>query len=142
MSAAVVQADQLQAISEPIVGGAMEVRRALGPGVPESAYEACLAFNLRQRGLRADQQKTLPIIYQDGNLDCGYGLDLAVADCVGVELKAVGKPKAVHDARLLPHLEPARWRVGSRLNLHGTMLKHGIRRLVNGFPCSAISAVK
>jgi GxxExxY protein len=142
MSAAVVQADQLHAITVPIVGGAIEVHRAPGPGLLESAYEACLVFELRQRGLCSDRQKPLPIIYQDGNLDCGYRLNLAVADCISVELKAGEKLNSVHDAWLISHLERARSQVGSRLNFHCTMLEHGIRRLVNDFPSSAISAAK
>ena len=141
MSAAVVQADQLNAITEQIIGAAMEVHRALGPGLLESAYEACLVFELRQRGLHVDQQRPLPIIYKDVKLDCGYRLDLVVANCVIVEIKAVEKLNSVHDAQLLSYLKLANCRVGLLLNFHCTMLKHGIRRLVNDFPSSAHSAI-
>jgi GxxExxY protein len=141
MSAVVVQADQLNAITEQIIGVAMEVHRALGPGLLESAYEACVVFELRQRGLRVDQQKPLPIVYKGVRLDCGYRLELVVDDCVIVEIKAVEKSNSVHEAQLLSYLKLANCRVGLLLNFHCTMLKHGIRRLVNDFPSSANSAV-
>jgi GxxExxY protein len=108
----------------------------------ESAYEPCLVFELRQRGLRVDQQKPLPIIYKDVTLDCGYRLDLVVANCVIVEIKAVEKLNSVHEAQLLSYLKLANCWMGLLLNFHCTMLKHGIRRLVNDFPSSAHSAVK
>ena len=141
MSTAVVQSDQLNAITEQIIGAAMEVHRVLGPGLLESAYEACLVFELRERGLRVEQQKALPIAYKSVRLDCGYRLDLFVADCVIVEIKAVEKLNPVHEAQLLSYLKLADCRVGLLLNFHCTMLKHGIRRLVNDFPFSANSAL-
>ena len=141
MSTAVFQADQLNAITEQIIGAAMEVHRALGPGLLESAYEARLVFELRERGLRVEQQKPLPIIYKAVKLDCGYRLNLVVADCVIVEIKAVEKLNSVHEAQLLSYLKLANFRVRLLLNFHCTMLKHGIRRLVNDFPSSAHSAI-
>jgi GxxExxY protein len=145
MSAAVVQADQLNAITEQIISAAVEVHRALGPGLLESAYEACLVFELRAHGLRVEQQKPLPVTYKNVKLECGYRLDLVVADCVIVEIKAVDKLNSVHEAQLLSYLKLSNYRVGLLLNFHCTMLKNGIRRLVNDFPSpahSAISAVK
>jgi GxxExxY protein len=145
MSTAVVQADQLNAFTEQIIGAAMEVHRAIGPGLLESAYEACLVFELRQRGLHVEQQKPLSITYKGVKLDCGYRLDLVVADCVVVEIKAVEKINSVHEAQLLSYLKLSNCRVGLLLSFHCTMLKHGIRRFVNDFPSSAhaaISAVK
>lgn len=141
MSSAPVQADRLNAITEQIIGAAMEVHRALGPGLLESAYKACLVFELRERGLSVLEQKPLPIIYKKVKLDCGYRLDLVVADCVIVEIKAVEKLNAVHEAQLISYLKLADCRVGLLLNFHCTMLKHGIRRLVNEFPSSAQSAI-
>jgi GxxExxY protein len=137
----VSQADQLNAITEQVIGAAMEVHRALGPGLLESAYEACLVFELRERGLRVEQQKALPITYKTVKLDCGYRLDLVVNDCVIVEIEAVEKLNSVHEAQLLSYLKLANLRVGLLLNFHCTMLKHGIRRLVNDFPSSANSAI-
>jgi GxxExxY protein len=119
----------------------MEVHRALGPGLLESAYEACLVFELRERGLYVEQQKPLPITYKTVRLDCGYRLDLVVASCVIVEIKAVERLNTVHEAQLLSYLKLAKYRVGLLLNFHCSMLKNGIRRLVNDFPISAHSAI-
>ncbi len=134
MSAAAAQADQLNAITEQIIGAAMDVHRVIGPGVLESAYEACLAFELRSRGFRVEQQKSLPVVYKEVKLDCGYRLDMVVNDSVIVEVKAVERLNAVHDAQLLSYLRLMDCRVGLLLNFHCTMLKHGIRRIVNDFP--------
>jgi GxxExxY protein len=118
----------------------MGVRRAVGPGLLESAYEACLAFELRQRGLKIEQQKPLPVIYKDVKLDCGYRLDIVVDDLVIVEVKALEKVNSVHEARLLSYLRLYECHLGLLLNFHVAMLKHGIRRVVNEFPNSGISA--
>jgi len=91
MSAVAAQADQLNAITEQIIGAAMDVHRVIGPGLLESAYEACLAFELRARGFRVEQQKPLPVVYKQVKLDCGYRLDMVVNDLVIVEIKAVEK---------------------------------------------------
>jgi len=107
----------------------------------ESAYEACLAFELRDRGLKVEQQKPIPVVYRSVRLDCGYRLDLAVEDCVIAEIKAVERLTSVHDAQLLSYLRLLDCRVGLLLNFHCTMLKNGIRRIVNDFPSSAISAI-
>ncbi len=138
---ALVQAEQLNAITEQIIGAAMDVHRVIGPGLLESAYEACLAFELRSRGFRVEQQKPLPVIYKDVKLDCGYRLDMVVNDQVIVEIKAVDKLNSVHEAQLLSYLRLLNCRVGLLLNFHCTMLKHGIRRTVNDFPSSANSAI-
>lgn len=142
MSVVTVQtADRLNTITEQIIGAAMAVHRAIGPGLLESAYEACLAFELRDRGLKIEEQKPLPVVYRGVKLDCGYRLDLVVEDCVVVEVKAVEKLTTVHDAQLLSYLRLLDCRVGLLLNFHCTMLKNGIRRIVNDFPSSAISAI-
>ncbi len=134
-------AEELNAITEQIIGAAMDVHRAVGPGLLESAYEACLVFELRDRGLQVEQQKPLPVVYRGVRLDCGYRLDLVVADSVIVEIKAAEKLTSVDDAQLLSYLRLANCRVGLLLNFHCTMLKHGIRRIVNDFPSSANSAI-
>ena len=131
---------RLNSITEQIIGAAMEVRRAVGPGLLESAYEACLVFELRQRGLKIEQQKPLPVIYKDVKLDCGYRLDIVVDDLVIVEVKALEKVNSVHEAQLLSYLRLYGCHLGLLLNFHVAMLKHGIRRVVNEFPNSAISA--
>jgi GxxExxY protein len=141
MEQAVDEKTKLNRITEQIIGAAIEVHRAIGPGLLESAYEACLVFELRQRGFKVEQQKPLPVVYKNVRLDCGYRLDLVVEDCVIVEIKAVEKLTSVHDAQLLSYLRLHDARVGLIINFHVTILKNGLRRIVNEFPDSAISAV-
>jgi len=134
-------ADQLNAVTEQVIGAAVEVHRAIRPGLLESAYEICLVYELRERGFRVEQQKALPVVYKGVQLDCGYRLDIVVNECVLVEVKAVEKLKTVHDAQLLSYLRLLNCRVRLLLNFHCTMLKNGIRRIVNDFPSSANSAI-
>src|SRR5258707_11005332 len=94
-------ADRLNAISEQIIGAAIEVHRSAGPGLLESAYEACMVFELAQRGLALERQKPLPMVYKNVKLDCGYRLDLLVEKCVIVEIKAVDRIMPVHEAQML-----------------------------------------
>ncbi len=133
--------DRLDSITRQIIGAAIEVHRCLGPGLLESAYEACLAYELRQIGLKVEQQKPLPITYKDVKLDCGYRLDLVVEDSVVVEVKAVERLAPIHDAQLLSYLRIAEKRVGLIINFHVRVLKNGLKRIVNDFPDSARSAI-
>lgn len=123
--------ERLDGITEQIIGGAIAVHKALGPGLLESAYEACLVYELRQRGLKVERQKELPIIYGEVKLDCGYRLDLFVEDSVIVELKAVDRLASIHEAQLLSYLKLADCRLGLLINFNVTLLKRGIRRLAN-----------
>ena len=132
--------DRLDQITRQIIGAAIEVHKAIGPGLLESAYQACLAFELRQRGLRVDEQVPLPVVYKDVRLDCGYRLDLLVEDSVIVEIKAVEQLCSIHDAQLLSYLRIAHKQVGLLINFHNRVLKDGLKRIVNEFPDSAISA--
>jgi GxxExxY protein len=111
----------------------MEVHRALGPGLLESAYEACLAFELVERGLKVECQKPLPVVYKDVNLDCGYRLDLLVDDQVIVELKAINDLASIHEAQMLSYLKLTGCKVGLLINFNVRVLKSGIKRLVNQF---------
>lgn len=114
-----------------IIGAAIEVHRWLGPGLPESAYEACLAYELRTQGLRVERQKPLPIRSKDIQLDHGYRIDLLVEDEVIVEIKAVDMLSTVHEAQLLSYLRFSGCKIGLLLNFNVTLLKKaGIRRLV------------
>ena len=133
--------EQLDLITKEIIGAAIEVHRRLGPGLLESAYEACLAFELRERGFKIDQQKPLPVIYRDVKLDCGYRLDLVVEDSVIVEIKAIEQLLPIHDAQLLSYLRLSNKNVGLLINFHVRLLKNGIKRIVNEFPDSASSAI-
>ncbi|MFZ0292662.1 MAG: GxxExxY protein [Candidatus Sulfotelmatobacter sp.] len=132
--------DRLDSITRRIIGGAIEVHRRLGPGLLESAYEVCLAFELRQMGLIVEEQKPLPVSYREVKLDCGYRLDLVVEDSVVVEIKAVDQLAPIHVAQLLSYLRLSNKRVGLLVNFHVRVLKNGLKRIVNDFPDSALSA--
>ena len=125
--------ERLNQLTDRIIGAAIDVHRALGPGLLESAYEACFAFEMAQRGLRFEQQKPLPVVYRDVRLDCGYRLDFLVEDVVIVELKAVDSLSPIHVAQLLSYLKLSGHTVGLLINFNTTVLKKGIRRLVNNF---------
>ncbi len=131
-----IERENLNRITESIIGAAIEVHRALGPGLLESAYEACLTFELAQRGLKVEQQKPLPVVYREVKLDCGYRLDLLVEEVVIVEVKAVDRLMPIHQAQLLSYLKLSGCKVGLLINFNVKVLKDGIRRLVNDFPDS------
>lgn len=127
---------QLNQITESIIGAAIDVHRALGPGLLESAYEACLVFELVQHSLKVEQQKPLPIVYREVKLDCGYRLDLLVEEEVIVEIKAVDSLLPIHQAQLLSYLKLSGCNVGLLINFNVQVLKNGVRRVVNNFPDS------
>src|SRR6266446_5608384 len=114
--------------------------RIIGPGLLESAYEACLVFELRDRGFKVEQQKPLPVVYKNVKLDCGYRLDLVIEGRVIVEIKAVERLTTVHEDQLLSYLRLCGCKLGLLINFHVSMLKNGVRRIVNEFPDSAFSA--
>jgi len=122
---------ELNRITEIIIGAAMAVHRELGPGLLESAYEACLAYELPERGLSVERQKALRVRYRGVNVDCGYRIDLLVEGKVVVELKAVERLEAIHQAQLLSYLKLSGCKVGLLINFNVKVLKDGIRRLVN-----------
>ena len=117
-------------LTERIIGAAIEVHRHLGPGLLESAYAACLCWELRHTGLADAQQVPVPIAYKGVRLDVGYRLDLLVDERVIVELKAVDKLLPVHEAQLLTYLKLMELRTGLLLNFNTMVLKDGIRRLM------------
>ena len=128
------ESEKLNHITDQVIGAAIEVHRALGPGLLESAYEACLTFELAQRGLKVEPQKPLPVVYKEVHLDCGYRLDLLVANAVIVEIKAVESLAPIHQAQLLSYLRLSGCKVGLLINFNVKVLKDGLRRLVNDFP--------
>jgi GxxExxY protein len=119
-------------ITEAISGAAIEVHRALGPGLLESVHEECLCRELTLRNIPFKRQYSLPVEYKGLNLDCGDRLDLLVADTDVVEIKAVEKLMAIHEAQLLTHLKLGHWKVGLLINFNEPVLKRGIRRRVLG----------
>jgi GxxExxY protein len=116
--------------TERIIGAAMEVRRALGPGLLESTYEECVARELQLSGLGFERQVPLPVAYKGVKLDCGYRLDFVVERAVVLELKSVDMLRAIHEAQLLTYLRLGGWRVGLLINFNVPVLRSGIRRLV------------
>jgi GxxExxY protein len=135
-SAEMTKKERLNWITESIIGAAIEVHRDLGPGLLESAYETCLAFELVERGLKVEQQKPLPVVYREVKLDCGYRLDLLVEEAVIVEVKAVDRLAPIHQAQLLSYTRLSGCKVGLLINFNVKVLKDGIRRVVNDFPDS------
>lgn len=124
-------AEKINRLTEIIIGAAIEVHRNLGPGLLESAYEACLAFELKERGLRVERQVELPLRYKEVYLDCGYRLDLLINGVVIVEVKAVNEIAPIHHAQLTSYLKLSGCRVGLLINFNVMLLKDGIKRIVN-----------
>ena len=118
-------------ITGQIVDSAIKVHSALGPGLLETAYKACLVHELRKRGLTVLTEIPVPIVYDGVVVDVGYRMDLLVEDAVVVEIKAISKLAPVHDAQMLSHLVLSGHKVGLLINFHVRFLKHGIRRMVN-----------
>ena len=114
-----------QSLTEQIIGAAIEVHRTLGPGLLESAYEECLCHELRLRGVPFQRQVELPVEYKGIKLDCGYRMDLLVAEAVVVELKCVERLLPVHDAQLLTYMKLSNTEVGLIFNFHTEVLTRG-----------------
>lgn len=119
-----------KALTESIIGAAIEVHRALGPGLLESAYQACLAREFALRSLTFEQEKPIPVTYKDVNLDCGYRVDFLVNAKVVVELKAVEQMHPVYEAQLLTYLKLTGCKVGLLINFNVPVLKDWIVRRV------------
>jgi GxxExxY protein len=128
----VTERERLNGITEAIIGGAIQVHRVLGPGLLESAYEACLAFELKKRGLGIEQQKPLPLVYDQVKLDCGYRMDLVVEGAVVVEVKSVDAVAPIHEAQVISYLKLSGCKVALLINFNVLQLKDGIRRFVSG----------
>jgi GxxExxY protein len=130
-----LEKDQLNALTEEIISAAIAVHHELGPGMLESAYEACLTYELITRGLSVERQKPLPVVYRGQTMDCGYRLDLLVEGAAVVEVKSVERFERVHGAQLLSHLRFSKCKVGLLINFNVKWLvQDGIKRVVNGFP--------
>ena len=121
---------ELNHLTEKIIGAAIEVHRHLGPGLLESAYESCLAYELERLGLIFERQKALPLVYKEIRLDQGYRLDLLVEQQVIVELKVVDQISPVHEAQILSYLKFSGCKIGLLINFNVKLLKDGIRRFI------------
>ena len=133
------EAQRVNALTEKIIGAAIEVHRELGPGLLESAYEQCLCHELSLRGLKFVTQVELPVRYKGLQLDCGYKMDVVVEDTVILELKTVEKIHPIHQAQLLTYLKLHVRSIGLLINFHVSLLRNGIKRVVLGFDDSAAS---
>ena len=121
----------LNEITARIIGAAIEVHIALGPGLLESAYEECLSQELQLRGISFERQKPLPVEYKGARLDCGYRLDMVVEDRVILELKACDSIEEIHKAQILTYLRLSGLKLGLILNFNVPVMKEGIVRVVN-----------
>jgi GxxExxY protein len=122
--------NDMKELTEKIIGAAIEVHKTIGPGLLESAYEECLAHEMRLRGLNFERQVPLPVAYKGVTLDCGYRLDFLVERAVVLELKALDALQPIHEAQLLTYLRLGGWAVGLLINFNVLVLKNGIKRVV------------
>lgn len=126
--------EELDLISKGIIGAAIEVHRELGAGLLESAYEACLQYELESRGFTVRRQLELPVNYRGVRIDAGFRIDLLVNDCVIVELKAVERLEKIHEAQTQTYLKLTELHLGLLMNFNGLRLTDGLRRIVRDFP--------
>jgi GxxExxY protein len=127
--------EHLNTLTQTIISAAITVHHELGPGMLESAYEACLAFELLERRLFVERQRALPLTYRGQTLDCGYRIDLLIEGLVVVEVKSIERFERVHEAQLLSYLQLSGCKVGLLINFNVKWLvEGGIKRRVNGFP--------
>ncbi len=117
-------------ISKIVLDCAFKVHTALGPGLLESAYRHCLAYELRKASLLVEEEKPLPLVYEDVKLECGYRIDLLVNSKVVIELKTVETFTDVHVAQTLTYMKLSGCKLGLLINFHVKSLKHGIKRLI------------
>ena len=125
--------EELDKITQAIIGAAIQVHQTFGPGLLESAYEACLAFELVELGYKIEKEKPLPLVYKTMELDCAYRLDLLVEDKVIVEVKAVDQLMPIHQAQVLSYLKLSGCKIGLLINFNVKLLKTGIQRIINGY---------
>jgi GxxExxY protein len=125
---------RLNALTDAIIGAAIKVHRGLGPGLLESAYLACLIFELHRAELSLKAQVRLPVRYEDVRIDCGFRLDLVVEDRVVVEIKSVKRLAAIHDAQVLTYLKLSGYPVALLINFNVPLLKDGLKRRLNPHP--------
>ena len=119
---------EINEITRKIIGCSIEVHRNLGPGLLESAYEECLAFELSNTGLNIKRQQPVPVVYKDIKLECGYRIDILVEDTVVIELKAAEAIIPVHEAQILTYMRFSNKKTGLLINFNVTVLKNGLRR--------------
>lgn len=121
---------EVDAVARQVVDAALKVHSALGPGLLESVYEVCMAYELTRRGLRVERQVNLPVVYNEVRLEAGLRLDLLVEGCLIVELKAVETVQPLHLAQVLTYLKLSGHRLGLLINFNVARIKDGVQRVV------------
>ena len=127
---------EIEDIARQIVDSAVKIHKALRPGLLESAYQKCLTYELTRRGLHVDCEVMLPVHYLDIILDAGYRADMIIENSIIVENKTVDQLAPIHEAQLLTYLKLGDYRIGFLLNWNSTLMKYGIKRMVNDLPVS------
>ena len=125
------ETQRINELSNLIIGAGIEVHRHLGPGLLESAYEECLYYELNSMNVDVQRQVSIPVVYKEVKLDCGYRADLVVEDSVIIELKTIDKMAPIHGVQLLTYLRLLDKRLGILMNFNVPILKQGIKRIVN-----------
>ncbi len=120
-------------LSNKVIGLAIEVHTALGPGLLESAYKECLYYKCIQQGLRVEKEKAMPLIFEEVKLDCGYRIDLLIENKLVIELKSVDALTDVHFAQTLTYMKLGNYKLGLLINFNVFRLKDGIKRIVNKY---------
>jgi GxxExxY protein len=121
---------ELQGLTDRVIGCSIEVHRCLGPGLLESAYSHCLAYELTRAGITFEREKAIGIAYKDIEIDCGFRADMLVEDCLLIELKAIDRLQPIHRAQLLTYMKMTNKGVGLLINFNSRVLKDGLVRLV------------
>ncbi len=119
-------------IAHKVIGSAIEVHSALGPGLLESAYEACLFYKIGKEGLFVEKEKPMPLIFEEVKLDCGYRIDLLVEKKLVIEIKSVEALNDVHLAQTLTYMKLGNYKLGLLINFNVATLKNGLKRVING----------
>jgi GxxExxY protein len=125
--------EEYNKLTNEIIAAAIEVHKLMGPGLLESVYEQCLAFELKERGLKIESQVRLPLIYKGHQLNKDFIIDVIVENCVILELKSIEEVLPVHEVQLLTYLKLADKKLGLLINFNVPMLKDGIVRRINGY---------
>lgn len=119
-------------IANKVIGCAIEVHRALGPGLLESAYQECLLYTLERSGMKVQKEKPMPLIFEEVKLECGYRIDILVENKVVIEIKSVETLNDVHLAQTLTYMKLGNYKLGLLINFNVSLLKNGIKRVING----------
>lgn len=119
-------------LSNKVIGLAIEVHKALGPGLLESAYKECLFYKIQQEGLFVEKEKAMLLVFEDVRLECGYRMDLLVENKLVIEIKSVDALNDVHLAQTLTYMKLGNFKLGLLINFNVILLKYGLKRVING----------